>query len=649
MINPLSPDRENIKEIEKKEDFLFFPVTLNLLDLFSYELKGTDITIPDDARFRYKSLDLEFYQIQLQHQYVQEFLKYIANIDSAKILEGDLGLWKFADEQIKRFSDEGLSLADLIARFLGNITQGYVLQYDEGVLPTREITSFRERNTSGELGGSHAASSDEWIFVPTSGDEQAGGILRKKAVVIQKRNGPCWWTRLRREGDVLSGQKLLQLAPHGAGPFDILPEREISALKQRRAEIEAIWKPHRNAPASVRGYLKEAYHLVPLYLGHELQRGGNYEDALLWYRQVFDYLQPAGAQRKIDYSLRLEEELGYGYEDAEEWLNDASNAHAIAATRKNTYTRHILLMIIRCLIDYANALFSRDNVTDNARARELYTTALTLLDLGVLKAGSSPCANILGQLEIEVVEPGILPVQQFKVALAHIPDPDRLSLVVTALRAINQDTSRPLIERLPIMRDTVLTAVSEIPSPPRMSAVLQTKRQTVAALENQFLAHQPSRMLLAETHQHTRQATLTRLSEVTDRSEETLLEATTQLPWLRQARTEERDEAPDERPELALFNPSGSGRLAVLTQIKSALPMASLAATDSSGFAISTGISFEFCIPQNPVIQALRMRAENNLSKLRSCRNIAGFLRQLDPYGAPIGREWHGFAGWGYF
>lgn len=37
------------------------------------------------------------------------------------------------------------------------------------------------------------------------------------------------------------------------------------------------------------------------------------------------------------------------------------------------------------------------------------------------------------------------------------------------------------------------------------------------------------------------------------------------------------------------------------------------------------------------MIQALRRRAENNLNKLRTCRNIAGFLRQIDPYGAPIG------------
>jgi len=74
-----------------------------------------------------------------------------------------------------------------------------------------------------------------------------------------------------------------------------------------------------------------------------------------------------------------------------------------------------------------------------------------------------------------------------------------------------------------------------------------------------------------------------------------------------------------------------------LKQLRSAAPLASLTAAQTGGFVASSGISFDFCIPQNPVINALRTRAENNLTKLRTCRNIAGMLRELDPYGAPIG------------
>ena len=64
-----------------------------------------------------------------------------------------------------------------------------------------------------------------------------------------------------------------------------------------------------------------------------------------------------GGKRKIDYSLKLEESLPLDYDSVEEFLTDSSNSHVIAATRENTYSRHILLLIIRCLIDYADALF----------------------------------------------------------------------------------------------------------------------------------------------------------------------------------------------------------------------------------------------------------------------------------------------------
>lgn len=44
---------------------------------------------------------------------------------------------------------------------------------------------------------------------------------------------------------------------------------------------------------------------------------------------------------------------------------------------------------------------------------------------------------------------------------------------------------------------------------------------------------------------------------------------------------------------------------------------------------------FTFCIPPNPILMSLRFHAELNLYKLRTCRNIAGMERELEPYGAP--------------
>ncbi len=47
------------------------------------------------------------------------------------------------------------------------------------------------------------------------------------------------------------------------------------------------------------------------------------------------------------------------------------------------------------------------------------------------------------------------------------------------------------------------------------------------------------------------------------------------------------------------------------------------------------GISECFCIPPNPVIYALRLHGELNLYKIRTCRNIAGMKREIEPYSAP--------------
>ena len=45
--------------------------------------------------------------------------------------------------------------------------------------------------------------------------------------------------------------------------------------------------------------------------------------------------------------------------------------------------------------------------------------------------------------------------------------------------------------------------------------------------------------------------------------------------------------------------------------------------------------TLQFCVPPNPILKALRLHAELNLYKLRTCRNIAGMKRQIDVYAAP--------------
>jgi hypothetical protein len=41
---------------------------------------------------------------------------------------------------------------------------------------------------------------------------------------------------------------------------------------------------------------------------------------------------------------------------------------------------------------------------------------------------------------------------------------------------------------------------------------------------------------------------------------------------------------------------------------------------------------YSFCVSPNPVLKALRLRAKNSLHKIRTCRNIAGMKREVEPY-----------------
>jgi hypothetical protein len=627
--------------VELLDDYGFDGFRGTLLDLLTLSDPDFEFVIPEEAHFQ--EHDKGYYLAQLQIAGVERFKQELENITEAGYLDEGLGKWKLADHYIRLLSEGHLSLVGLVEEIRKNVTSFWMEQGEGAVL---DEIKFADRDTLGDetplpegdetLLPEQVLSSDLWLFSPSGGDGKRQSPY--KAVAISQPDG-AFVTRLRWEGDTVSLGKTYRVTPRGNGPFNLVPLAAQKDLQLRSQEIQEMYVGPPGllgSPASVMVYLKEAYNLVPMYLGYALQRSGFYEEALLWYRQVFDYLQPFG-QRRIDYSLRHEETLAYEY-DAQEWLDDASNPHAIAATRKNTYTRHALLMIIRCLIDYADALFSRDNVTDNTRARELYTQALRLLDLRLLKPGKSPCSDIIGELEVEVVEPGHLPLDQFKVALTQLHDPDRLAAVVKSLQAISRDTARSQVERLATMRQTVLTALAELPAPKPVGTVRADTREMYRTLENLYLTHRPARELLQKGFEQRHQSRLSTLALVTDMSEDALLRERPSLPWLHRQRSDVPDDGTGPNTlNLALLDPITPPRLAVLRQIRKVLPLQSLMVERRSSFAVTSGLTFDFCIPQNPVITALRTRAENNLAKLRQCRNIAGMERQLAPYGAPIG------------
>ena len=117
------------------------------------------------------------------------------------------------------------------------------------------------------------------------------------------------------------------------------------------------------------------------------------------------------------------------------------------------------------------------------------------------------------------------------------------------------------------------------------------------------------------------------------------------MPWLRQKMMFAGDGS---RPATAVTaargdylaltrsNPLAPTHLEKLATLAKAAPLSALKVASKVGWSSYTPVpSYDFCVPPNPVLKALRLRAELNLYKIRTCRNIAGIERQLEPYAAP--------------
>ena len=175
--------------------------------------------------------------------------------------------------------------------------------------------------------------------------------------------------------------------------------------------------------------MTEAFYDLPLAIALALQDAHAYDAALDWFRLVYDYAQPP-TLRKTYYGLALDEH-GVSEQAAADpkdyarrlldWVRDPLDPHATAATRPHTYTRGTLQLLIRCILDYADAEFTRDTSESIARARILYETARELLDLPVLNQRLDGCADVIVRM------PRRPPPARLRRPSAEQPDPRGLA------------------------------------------------------------------------------------------------------------------------------------------------------------------------------------------------------------------------------
>ena len=126
--------------------------------------------------------------------------------------------------------------------------------------------------------------------------------------------------------------------------------------------------------------MKEIFYFVPMALALQLQKSGQYLAALNWFRSVYAH-DLKSDERKIYHGLALETAANVpsNFTPTSDWLLAGLNPHEIVTQRPNAYTSFTLMALIRCLLDFADAEFTRSTSESLPRARALYVTALDLL------------------------------------------------------------------------------------------------------------------------------------------------------------------------------------------------------------------------------------------------------------------------------
>jgi hypothetical protein len=164
--------------------------------------------------------------------------------------------------------------------------------------------------------------------------------------------------------------------------FLLTDQRSESQLTQRGKDIKKLFeKKGFTNPHQAPNFLREICYFVPMALGLQLQKSGQYLAALDWFQTVYAHDLPVN-ERKIYHGLTLEAtSVPPNFDRAGDWLRVGLNPHEIATKRSNAYTCFSLMSLVRCMLDFADAEFTRSTYESLPRARALYVTALELLRL----------------------------------------------------------------------------------------------------------------------------------------------------------------------------------------------------------------------------------------------------------------------------
>ncbi len=388
----------------------------------------------------------------------------------------------------------------------------------------------------------------------------------------------------------------IRVAPKATAPFDIGPDVPDShPFPPRSIVIKQAFEENTDGPESNLMYIREASYYLPMFLALQLQKRGEYVAALDWYRTVYDYSAPVH-ERKIYYGLVEEESFTVSYERTGDWLRDPLNPHRNAATQRGANTRFTLLSLARCFLEYADSEFTRDTAESLPRARTLYLTALELLNTNELRQQPSGCNDLIIELETKLGEmPGGYVLVGAATDLAGRMSSGQFQAMIEALDA-SLGTDLSWEQKFDSVSQVLSNTRATFPTPSSMATVVEERLEITKSVRVALLMDEATVVATEEVGRA--------VAEVFENAQ-----AKYYSPGDIVGEGIDLGDAPFVSNRFNTFNPV-------------------------SPFNLS-GPSYAFCIPPNPVIASYRLHAELNLHKLRTCRNIAGMERTIDPYAAP--------------
>lgn len=369
--------------------------------------------------------------------------------------------------------------------------------------------------------------------------------------------------------------------------------------RNRPTEIESTFQANWAAKKSIFSLLEEIFYFVPVHLALQLQKSGEYQAALDWFRLVYDFTLPSEQAELL--GLYLSSGQSDQFVRQINWLLDPLNPHAIAETRTGTYLRFTLLSIAKCLLDYADAEFTRDTAETIPRARNLYLAALELLISPALKQQVEGCEKKIGELDFTIGDPRWIEVMpELKVTQANVPNKVDLE---AGLRKIKEEmesngdgTYEQFIKKFLDLKNYLAVVQSKIPRPPKLEKLWVEEAEKVPQLHSELLRY-PSFVQTVES-----------ISSANG------FDVSAPVMTAQQFAMGDGTRAMVVRSSLSREN-----ILDFLTKKEKVWMPAP---------------TISFCVPPNPVLRNLRLRAHLNLYKIRTCRNIAGMQRELALYSA---------------